>query len=155
MELLRNIKDGEYGLEGKVFLELFDKYIEFSAEDCADIEYVKKCASYLNSLPQFVLKNLCQASACYCNEFLDEVGETEKEFGDFKEVLDLIYPSTLIVPNPKNGDEPVIHMELNCWWEEEHGMEWIVRQDRVLYVGAFNGENPWGDFSKKEPWNYA
>ena len=39
--------------------------------------------------------------------------------------------------------------------EEEHGMEWIIRGNKVLYVGSFNGEDPMGDFSLKNEWNYA
>lgn len=34
-------------------------------------------------------------------------------------------------------------------------MEWVVRGDRVLYVGAFNGEDPWSDYTEEQEWNYA
>jgi hypothetical protein len=61
-----------------------------------------------------------------------------------------IFPSLLIVPFSNGLNEPVIHLELNCTWEEEHGMEWIIRGNKVLYVGSFNGEDPMGDFSLKK-----
>lgn len=63
--------------------------------------------------------------------------------------------ASLIVPDPEQGDEAVIHLSLNCEWDREHGMEWIVRGGEVLYVGPFHGEDPWRDFTVKEPWNYA
>lgn len=155
MELIKNPKDGKYGLEGEVFFGLFNEYIDFAAEEYVGLDYVTRCAQYLNVLNETVIEDLCAASIRYCNEFLSEVGEEVKSFPHQRDVLSLIYPSVLIVPEPENGDEPVVHLELNCEWEEEHGMEWIVRGDKVLYVGAFNGQNPWGDYSTKDFWNYA
>lgn len=60
-----------------------------------------------------------------------------------------------MVPACEADSEPVLHMEMNCDWEEEHGMEWIVRGDEILYVGQFTGENPMRDFSTKGGWSYA
>lgn len=156
MELIRNVITNTYGCpEGEVRFELFNKYIQFAVEDAADIDYSRLCAQYLNSQPELVIKDLCEASIRYCNNFLEAIGEPTKVFNNYRDVLKLIYPSVLLIPDPENGDEPMIHMELNCEWEEEHGMEWIVRDGKVLYVGAFNGEYPWADFTEKESWNYA
>lgn len=154
MEIVRNVNNGKFGLEGEVFFKLFNQYISFSAEAEAGLPYITSCAEYLNSLNDEVIDALCAASIRYCNEFLSAVGEEGKVFAQRRDVLSLIYPSVLIVPEPEQ-EAPVLHLELNCDWEEEHGMEWIVRGDKVLYVGAFNGENPWGDFSEKDSWNYA
>lgn len=155
IELVKNVSTGDYGLQGNVSFKLFDQDISFIADGEATLEYVQRCAEYLNSLSDSVIQQLCEASIRYCNDFLDAIGEDPQEFTTPQDVLRLIYPSTFIVPDPKHGDEPVIHLELNCDWEVEHGMEWVIRGDQVLYVGAYNGENPWRNFSKKESWNYA
>jgi hypothetical protein len=155
MELVRNIKTGSYGLEGEIFFILFDKYIEFLANDPSNLNYVETCANYLNSLSPAVIDSLCQASIRYCNDFLSMIGEEEKVFGNPREVLSLINPSILSVPVQPESNEAVVHLELNCEWEEEHGMEWLVRGDKVLYVGAFNGEDVWGNFTDKESRGYA
>lgn len=155
MDFLNNISPGEDGTEGEVFFGLFDRSIRFMVEGSADLAYVKKCAAYLNGLTPEVIAELCLASIRYCNDFLSLVGEPEKSFARPADVLLLIDPVTLLVPEPEDGDEPVVHLELNCEWEEEHGLEWLVRNNRVLYVGAFQGVNPWRDFSAKESWNYA
>ncbi len=154
MELIKNIEKGEFGIEGEVFFRKFDKYIALSIED-DNIKFAQECAEYLNSLTEDVVETLCEASIRYCNSFLDAIGEPTKSFEKASDVLGLIYPSVLLVPYPENENEPVIHMELNCAWEPEHGMEWVIRGNKVLYVGAFNGEDPWSDFSQKETWNYA
>lgn len=155
MEVIRNIKLTEFELEGEVFFKCFNKYISLFVDDGEDAEYAQICAKYLNELTDPVIIRLCEASIRYCNDFLDAVGEPLKTFEKAIDVLKLISPSVLIVPYPENGDEPVIHLELNCEWEPEHGLEWIVRADKVLYVGAFNGEYPWDEFSSGDLGNYA
>ena len=154
MELIKNIHDGEFGIEGEVFFHRFDKYIGLIVED-DNLNYANRCATYLNELTDELIESLCEASIRYCSEFLKAIGEPTRTFKDSKEVLKMIYPSTLIIPYPEKGNDPVIDMELNCEWGEEHGMEWIVRGDEVLYVGAFSSEDPFSDFTDKETWNYA
>lgn len=154
--LIRNVSsEGFWPLQGEVFVTLFDRYIEFAVEDAASIEYVEKCARYLNGLDASVIDSLCQACIRYCNDFLSMTGQDIKEFSAARDVLKLVSPSALIVPNEDVPGKPVIHMELNCDWEIEHGMEWIIRDQKVLYVGGFNGSDPWADYLEKKSWNYA
>jgi hypothetical protein len=155
-ELIKNIKKGtHFALEGEVFLKLFDRYVGFVTEDDASTEYVVRCAEYFNSMSDELVNDLCLACIRYCNSFLEMVGEKPRTFESPRAVLEAVSPSLLIVPSVEDLDEPVIHMELNCDWEVEHGMEWVVRRNHVLYVGSFNGEDPWADYLEKESWNYA
>ena len=154
MKLIKNIKDGEFGKEAEVYFSLYERYISMIDEG-DDINYVQLCVENLNNLSESLIISLCEASIRYCNDFLDAVGEETKDFNDVKEVLEMIYPSMLVVPEQEYQNEPVIHLELNCDWEEEHGMEWIIRNNQLLYVGAFNGEDPWGDYTQKGTWNFA
>ncbi|OPH62188.1 hypothetical protein BC351_00865 [Paenibacillus ferrarius] len=152
---MKNIRNTEYGLVGEMYFSLFDRNIEVSIDDELMIEYANICAEYLNSLNDEVINQFCLAAIRYCNEFLSDIGEDEIGFNKPSDVLTLIKPKSLTVPDPQNGLEPVIDMELDCEWEEEHGMELIIRNDTVLYVGAYYGENPWGDYTNKKSWNYA
>lgn len=154
-EIIKDVTtEGYWPLQGQVFSTLFERYINFSVEDAAPVEYVIICAQYLNSLDEEMIESLCQACIRYCNDFRSMVGEEPIDFSSYRDVLKLIYPSTLIVPNQK-FPEPVARLELNCEWEEEHGMEWIIRGREILYVGGFNGQNPWNSYVPKESWNYA
>lgn len=154
-ELIRYAAESPERKEDKVYFALFEKYINLYNWDGASSEYEYACATYLNNLSDAVIDHLCEAAIRYCNDFLYAIGEAPKQFETSRDVLALIYPSSLSIPNPEGRNEPVIHMELNCEWEEEHGMEWVVRDDRVLYVGAYNGEDPWSDFEPKDRWNFA
>jgi hypothetical protein len=153
-ELIRNMHEGELGPEGEVYFGLFEKYINLFNWDGASDAYALTCAQYLNNLDDALIDHLCEASVRYCNDFLDDIGEEPKQFAKPRDVLSLIYPNSLSISNPEGRKNPVIHLELNCAWEEEHGMEWIIRRNKVLYVGAYIGGDPWGEFEPEEG-NYA
>lgn len=157
LDLIRKVRQENYGKEGEVYFSLFDKYITIFIPSDVSVEYAKACASYLNSLDEQVIDRLCEASIRYCNDFLDSLGEELRQFDRVKDVLSSIDPISLDISKPPDGQrEPAIHLELNCLWEEEHGMEWIVKGDRVFYVGPFHGINPWSDFeTKTHTSNYA
>ena len=155
MELIKNIDRNADHTIAQVWFGLFDCYIDLDADgNDSSWDYARKCAIYLNSLSDNLIDRLCVASINYCNTFLDDTGQDLIRFSDRRDVLKLITPLALIVPEMLR-DEPVIHLELNCEWEVEHGMEWIVRGDKVLFVSAFEDKNPWGDFSKPEEYNFA
>ena len=131
MELIRNLDDANMG---EVYWRLYRRYISLFIENEADDAYAWRCARALDALDDAV---------------------SAEEVAPARGVLERIEPGELIVPDPEQGDEAVIHLSLNCEWDREHGMEWIVRGGEVLYVGPFHGEDPWRDFTVKEPWNYA
>jgi hypothetical protein len=154
-ELIKDIKrDGDWTLEGKVFSKFFNRYIRFISEN-DNLEYVKTCAEYFNSFDDKLIDDLCRASIRYCNDFLSEVGEPEIHFQSIRDVLKIISPNFLVIPFPNDTNEPVLHMDLNCEWEIEHGMEWLVRGNEVLYVGQYSSVFAWDDYSEKDDWNYA
>ena len=153
MELIKDVVDNGKDIEGKVFFNLFDRYIRFSAsrkEPKPNLDYINQCAVYLNSLSDDLINRLCRSSIMYCNYYLEEyLGEEPKKFASDRDVLALITPLDLMIPDMKEN-EPIAHLELNCEWEPEHGMEWIVRGDRLLYVGCFESEDPWGEYPDSE-----
>ncbi|MBZ5488162.1 hypothetical protein HW452_11570 [Halomonas aquamarina] len=147
------LTEGEDGLEGKVYSALFDQVVTLFAAD-ADLVFARRCAVHLNQLSDEVVEHLCRSTVHYCDAFLSEVGEPLIEFAAPRDVLKLVTPQVLIVPCPEK-QTPVVHLELECDWEPEHGLEWVVREDKVLYVGPFNDEDPWGSFTPKNVWNFA
>lgn len=153
---IKNLKTNEYfELEGEAYLELFDQNIKVYIDQESDIEYAELCITYLNTLSEGLINEICKASIRYCNEFLDDIGEDIIDFSKPTDVLSHITPNTICIPYPDNKTEPVIDLELNCKWEEEHGMEWIIRNGKVMYVGPYNGVNPYGDCDIGKDWNYA
>lgn len=139
MELFKRFnKKSPYDADGEIWFSLFDQYVDFSIDDDADLAYAKHCAGFINELTEQAIKDLCEASIRYCNNFLDMLGERTKEFSHYRDVLPMIRPAGFIIPNKESYD-PIIHLELRCDWEPEHGKEWVVRAGELMYVGAFNG----------------
>ncbi|WP_252106593.1 MULTISPECIES: hypothetical protein [unclassified Halomonas] len=153
MECIRGLNEGEFGLEGEVYSALFERYFSLVSEE-HDVDFIQRCAAHFDTLEAPIIDHLCRSSIRYCDAFLSEIGEPLIEFATPRDVLKLITPSVMIVPYPEQST-PVVHLELECQWEPEHGMEWIIRENQVLYVGPFNGENPWQGFSPKAAWNFA
>lgn len=155
MNLIKNLAKTEFGIEGEVFFRLYGTFIGLTIDEESNVEFAQKCAALLNNLSRSVVDHLCRASERYCNDFLYEVGEPLIEFKTNRAVLDRIEPGALIVPKPNEIATPVVHMELDCDWEEEHGMEWLIRDNTVLYVGGFNGCYEYDTFKGRDSWNYA
>ena len=78
--LLRNIHNVEDGVDGEVYFKLFNQYIKLYSWKGAGMNYIEKCANYLNSFSDEVINRLCEASIRYCNDFCDMVGEEPKEW---------------------------------------------------------------------------
>lgn len=155
---IKNMNKSElFELEGQVYFDLFSKDIQVFIEKDSNVNYAEQCAKCLNSLNEDIISSLCLASIRYCNDFLDAIGEDTLKFDKATDVLALITPSNMSVPIPQNRSESetVVNLELNCTWEEEHGLQWIIRGNKVLYVGAYNGVDPWGDCDLGKEWNYV
>ena len=74
--MIRELKKGEFGLEGFVEFPLFNKEIAVSIDDNVAIEYAERCADYLGHLDDQVIEKLCEGSIRYCEDnrdyFVDE-----------------------------------------------------------------------------------
>lgn len=138
MELIRNLDDANMG---EVYWRLYRRYISLFIENEADDAYAWRCARALDELDDAVVERLCAASLRYRAARLERLGESAEEVAPARGVLERIEPGELIVPDPEQGDEAVIHLSLNCEWDREHGMEWIVRGGEV-FMSVFPRRRP-------------
>lgn len=147
----------DYGLEGKTEFKLFNKIIDVLMPENMDMQYANLCAESLNNLDEKIINRLCQYFIDYCDDFCSDVGEESYEFNILRDVLKYITPSCLIISSPKDKNKIVFHLEMNCDWEVEHGLEWTICDNNILYVGAFQSEDGWRDISyyKELNWNYV
>lgn len=111
MELIRNLDDANMG---EVYWRLYRRYISLFIENEADDAYAWRCARALDELDDAVVERLCAASLRYRAARLERLGESAEEVAPARGVLERIEPGELIVPDPEQGDEAVIHLSLNC-----------------------------------------
>lgn len=156
MSIIKDIKRAENFYEGKVFYNLFGIEIDVVIDlESADFEYAEKCARALNNMSEEVIGKLCEYSVLYCEDYCDEIEEEPPTIESERDILHYIHPESLTVDIPQD-ERIVIHLALNCDWNEEHGLEWLVKDDEILHVGPFYGEPAYADDSYYcNSWNYA
>ncbi|CAM4227625.1 DUF6985 domain-containing protein [Lederbergia lenta] len=154
--MIENIQETKYGIEGTTYSKLFDKHIRVWLEDGVDLEYGRFCVDALNHLNDKLIDEICRAAIAYCEDFCDAIGQEPPKIEKARDILNYIDPTGLIVDEPRDPHKPVIHLEGNCEWEVEHGIEFIIREDQLLYLSSFNGMGAWDEpESYKDSYNYA
>ena len=140
------------GAEGSVTFPLFNRNIDLLVNGDVPYEYVVACSRALESLSGDLVDKLLLGTARY-REAGRKQGFTGGDVQEPKDLLPHIEPSCLTVWPPE-GNGVALSLELDCDWEDEHGMEWLIRDSEVVYVGPFQGESPWDDPANL-PMNYA
>ena len=156
MDIL-NISRTEYGIEGTTRFDLFDEVIKVMMDDTVDIEYAKKCVCHMNNLSHDIVESLCEATLKYCFEFSEDVGIEVPEMNKKNDILKYFHPKSLIINEPEDESKIGYHMECDCEWEIEHGLEFTILDDKLLYLGSFNNEGPWQlhEYYKDMSWNHV
>lgn len=61
----------------------------------------------------------------------------------------------LVVNKPDNMDDIGINLEGSCDWDEENGIQWLIKDDAVVYTGPWSMLNIWRSPYEKSMFNYA
>ena len=120
----------------------------------------------MNAMPEELIDVICRAAKGYCLEFLDEISEDWRNEilsrlhvpvdanTAPREMLKCFEIGTLSVEPPKDPSRIGYQLSGNCDWEEEHGIEIVILEGRLVYLGEYSGESPWS-VQGDESWNYA
>ncbi|WP_052723603.1 DUF6985 domain-containing protein [Paenibacillus wulumuqiensis] len=147
-ELLTDVQHHEDYREAQFFSPLFQRNVSVHLMDTeTPLEYAAVCAAAFNALNSAQLRQLYRYSRDYCLDFCEYVGETPPEINQPEDILPLIQPLALSIPSISAEEAvqtaPVIHLELDCDWEPEHGLEWLIRDGQILYVGSCEMLQEW------------
>ncbi|MDE7364089.1 MAG: hypothetical protein K2N27_04265 [Ruminococcus sp.] len=159
--MIKDIKQGAYGIEGKLYSKIFNTEIDVMIDDDADIEYAQKCVEHFNNMTDKMLDTICRGAKAYCLDFMELAG------GDWDEELTIpvnfetpatdmlkcFKPTVFIVEKPADESKIGYQLECSCDWEIEHGMEIDILDDKVVYLSSFNGYSPWRKYDDND-WNY-
>ena len=144
--MIKNIEKNRYGeYEGEFYSPLFNVDIKVSIPSEQKMDYAQKCVEYFCQMSNDIVDRLCRYCIRYCEEFraiLFEEDMPVPEGVDGREILDYIEPTLFIVE--EKSDESVIefHVECECEWEMEHGLEITIKDGKILYVGSFDDMAP-------------
>ncbi|MCI9508456.1 MAG: hypothetical protein HFF10_01750 [Angelakisella sp.] len=141
-----------YKRTGKVYWPLFRREVKVSFGMNADVstEYAEKCVSQLLDLDHSGVEQLLQASVRFFYDAERCYGEPLPflfEFENMEYPKELNVPTNIlpyIIPVEMYVDKEIpncfsISLFAECAWEPEHGLQWVVRNGRPLYVGGYDG----------------
>ena len=100
---------------------------------------------FLATWDDALFSRLAQATLAYCHGFSEEVGLTDFDGRTSADILDCVRTGVIIIPSQVRAS-PVVRIELDCDWEPEHGLEWVVESPNfIVYVGPFRMIDDWLD----------
>ena len=149
-------------IEGTLFVPLFKNNIKVYIEQEVDIKYAESCAEHFTTLSDAMIDEFCSKAIEYCEFMREEWGDfdiydnivdsinekiPERIFG--REILKFISSPRMYIMPPKENI-PGYNIECDCVWEPEHGLDWIIRGNRTLYVGQSEGLGAWCDDDEYE-----
>jgi hypothetical protein len=106
----------------------------------------------LDSLPDNVIDDLCKYSIRCFEDFktayevgLDEYLESYNmpKHVEGREILKYISPAKIKFTKIKDYNTLAVDMDLDCKWESNYGMEWVIRNGKIVYVGFYEGLGAW------------
>lgn len=143
-------------IRGKLFVPLFGSEIEVYIEENVTPEYAERCAKHLTELSDEMIDDFCERAIRYYEYMLDEwemfeavshgvlddIKSTMPEKVTGREILKYISSPSMFIFEPKEDVEGY-SVECRCVWEPEHGLDLIIRGDKILYVADAMALGPW------------
>lgn len=151
--------------EGRAYCKLWDREIRVDLfEDEVTEEYAERCVEAMNAMPEELIDAICRAAKAFCIEFCEEIGDEWRAELKLavpvnadtppREMLKCFYPTGMTVEPPEDPSKIGFQLECECQWEEEHGMEIDILDNKLVCLSEFTGDSPWSDH-ENESWNYA
>lgn len=144
---IENIKEDEYvGFEGEVILENWGCKVKVTFPTETKRIYAEKCAEYMQNMDSSIMQRLAKYSYRYFKEFEEILDDDDLDMPRDvleAEILEYVRPSVIIVEEDCREDRIEFHVECNCDWEIEHGLEFTISDGKILYVGGFDDMPPY------------
>ena len=118
--------------------------VEVSTDDGGPLgEGHRRALASVSEWGDDLLTELEAASFRYYRDFSEYVGLEEPVIASPEAVWEHIEPLGAIFIASAESEHAYVSVEFNCTWEEEHGMEWVVRDDQTpIWVGPYEGYYP-------------
>lgn len=159
MSSIHNLQYSEkYGWHtGKAYLNLFNSDVEIMIMKDTPLDYAEKCIDHFNNLTQEAIDYILERLVQYCkfmtsewqemdfyNYIVESIHQKMPDGANKQTILTHVTPNTFVI-GPPEQPIPAYSIDCNCVWEPEHGVEIIMRDNDVLYVGQAILIGPWRD----------
>ena len=131
--------DGEY-IEGIVQLKNIDKPIKICSYSEVGRSYIEKCLNHFENLSDERWKELKYYIEKYAKDMEYDIKGNDVLKNIKFQNIQIKYSSVL---SSNNDLIPTYSIECSCKWEIEHGMEIVIKGDKIMYVGTFDDVGLW------------
>ncbi len=125
-----------------------------------------KCLGYLEKVDERLILQICKYAENYLNDILinTSIGELyydEEEPFPHDDLLGMLqYFSFEILyidepPQSMNASFEVLNLYGGCDWQEDEGIQCLVKKGEVIFLGGYNNFSVWKDYSKDYIGNYV
>ena len=161
MDLIKNLVENEFEeMEGEVYFNYLKKDISILFDKEVPMEYVVKNINYLNSLDESVILSLCEYSNRFCQRMMHNYPDVSyptglNQINNPIEILNFMEILRLKVDMYDDDSISVLNLSGSCDWDEDNGIQWLIKDDKVVYVGPWDDLNFWYANLDNEFTNYV
>ncbi|WP_040948963.1 DUF6985 domain-containing protein [Gorillibacterium massiliense] len=132
----------------EVYFSLYETYIGLEVDDDIPNEYINLCVEYLNNLSEEIILSICTYSLDYCKDVMKNYCDVEFIDGlhkiiSLRDILNYMKPVSLQIDQPDYWYIPAINLYFKCAWDQDNDMQVLINNDRVVYVGPYEGLDCW------------
>lgn len=127
----------------------FQRNIEVTCGEDVTPEYVQKSLQWLAQVDGVLMREICQCACYYLQDTLEatSIGELLdadiQHIQDPMEILRYMEFGALCIDEPEDPDLPVLNLSGGCDWQEDEGLQCLIREGRVVYLGSWNDLDIW------------
>ena len=152
MEYIKNLKENEFNeMVGEVYCSILGKYIKIEIEEDVPQKYIEQQVQYLNSIDEKILMEICIYSTKFCKTEMKEYPEKEYVRGLYdtvsaKDIMNYMDIRKLRIDMYEDEDDKEIralNLSGSCEWDKENGIQWLIKDDEITYVGRWDDLNIW------------
>lgn len=130
----------------------FQTSLEVTCDPEVTPEYAARCVQWLAEADETLIREICQFALYYLQDTLEStsVGELlDEKIQHIRDPLDILrymaFGSLAIDPPPdeESADIPVLTLSGGCDWQEDEGLQCLVKNGHVVYLGGWNDLDIW------------
>lgn len=137
----------------------FQTRLEVTCDPEVTPEYAARCVQWLAETDESLIREICQYALYYLQDTLEStsIGELlDEEIQHIQDPLDILrymaFGSLAIDPpsDEESADIPVLNLGGGCDWQEDEGLQCLVKNGHVVYLGGWDDLDIWRSASLKE-----
>lgn len=145
-------------IEGEFFCKCLNKKLEIVYDKKLSLEFIDEAVQLFYNIYPKLLNDLCKYTIHYCKDTMENYPDIAYKEGLYHlnnnlDILKYIEICDLKV-GIYNGDI-TLNLSGGCDWSDERGLQWILQDTKIVYVGPWDDLEIWTPGLKNLMFNYC